>query len=391
VSEPIKFLTALGHALAAGSLYSAGHPARERAAGHAWEQLEQLCRFDPAPVFSFVDEEILYRQQALRDLKVWDWGKRLAKIGVERIEFEREVSFDDLREFLTEMQRRLAQGEPDTSEARQLQPSRIRFGTLSLRGADSGGTVVPVASSEALPYTLEDEIATVAWMHGEVESTSTIPMAEAEAVVRSLALAMHSQSRMLMPLLQLRSYDQYTTTHATNVAVLSMALAEYLGLTRRDVREIGVAGLLHDLGKVRVPRDILNRPGALTEAEMVILRRHPVDGARLIMARETKLEMAATVAYEHHIMLNGQGYPSFRYGRDTHYASKLIHVCDVYDALCTNRPYRDAWEPEQAVAYLEERAGQDFEPDLAESFTTMMRQWTHQRVLVSGRVSDPPS
>jgi HD-GYP domain-containing protein (c-di-GMP phosphodiesterase class II) len=81
-------------------------------------------------------------------------------------------------------------------------------------------------------------------------------------------------------------------------------------------------------------------------------------------------------------MLNGQGYP-FRYQRDTHFASKLVHVCDVFDALCTDRPYREAWESEQALAYIEERAGTDFDAPLAESFAAMMRHWTYQRVSVS--------
>jgi putative nucleotidyltransferase with HDIG domain len=191
---------------------------------------------------------------------------------------------------------------------------------------------------------------------------------------------MHSQSKMFIPLLALKRYDQYTTTHATNVAVLSMALAEYVGLGALDVREFGIAGLLHDLGKVRVPKEILTKRGALTEAELDVLKKHPVDGARLIIARERKLDLAATVAYEHHIMLNGQGYPRFRYQRETHFASKLVHICDVFDALCTDRPYREAWESEQALAYIEERAGVDFDQQLVESFAVMMRHWTYQRV-----------
>jgi putative nucleotidyltransferase with HDIG domain len=381
VSEPIKFLTALGHALSAANLYGAGHPARERAVEQAWMQFEELRKTDPAPVFSFLEEEVLYRQQALRDLKVWDWGRRLAKVGIQRIEFERDVTVEDLREFLAEAQQRVHLGEMDTSEARQMRRSSIRFGALNLRGA-TGETPIATATSETVTYTLDDEIAAVGWLHEQVELTGALPVVEAEAVVRSLALAMHSQSRMLLPLLQVRTYDQYTTTHATNVAVLAMALAEYIGLSPRDVRDFGVAGLLHDLGKVRVPKEILTRPGALSEQELAILRRHPVDGARLILARETKLELAATVAYEHHIMLNGQGYPRFRYTRDTHFASKLVHVCDVYDALSTNRPYRDAWENEAALAFLEERAGPDFDPALVEAFAAMMRHWTHQRVAI---------
>lgn len=381
MSDPIRFLTALGQALSATNLYRAGHPAREKALDHAFQQLDALQKLDPAPNFTFLEEEVLYRQQALRDFKAWDWAKRLAKAGVQRVEFDATVSRDDLAEFLGDVQKRVTSGEIDTSEVRQFRRPSIRFGTVSIRGA-SADVAVEVAETIAVNYTLDDEIETVGWIHGEVEQTETLPLAEANAVVRSLSLAMHSQSRMMMPLLALKNYDQYTTTHATNVSVLAMALAEYIGLSPKDTRDFGVAGLLHDLGKVRVPKEVLTKKGALTESELAALRRHPVDGARLILAREKNLDLAATVAYEHHILLNGHGYPRFRYARETHFASRLVHVCDVFDALCTNRPYRDAWQTEVALAYLEERSGVDFDAELSTAFTNMMRVWTFQRVVV---------
>jgi putative nucleotidyltransferase with HDIG domain len=383
MSDPVRFLTALGQALSATGLYRVGHPARERAVDMAWEHLDALQKLDPAPSFSFLEDEVLYRQQALRDFKAWDWARRLAKAGVQRVEFDREVTREELADFLNEVHKKVTTGEEDTSEARQLRRPSIRFGAVSLRGA-SADVVVETAESATVAYTLDDEIETVGWIHAEVQETETLPLAEANAVVRSLSLAMHGQSRMLMPLLSLKNYDQYTTTHATNVSVLAMALAEYIGLAPKDVREFGVAGLLHDLGKVRVPKEILVKRGALTEQELAVLRKHPVDGARLIMAREQKLDLAATVAYEHHILINGHGYPRMRYARDTHFASKLVHVCDVFDALCTARPYREPWQTEVALAYLEERAGVDFDPELAEAFTGMMRLWTYQRVTMPG-------
>ena len=381
MSDPIRFLTALGQALSATNLYGPGHPSRERTLDQAWEQLESLQRLDPAPNFSFLEDEVLYRQQALRDVKAWDWARRLARSGVQRVEFDRDATREDLATLLTDIQQQVAHAapDPDTSEIRQMRRPSIRFGTISIRGAIAD-VAVEVAESSSVPYTLDDEIETVAWVHSEVENTESLPLAEANAVVRSLSLAMHSQSRMLLPLLQLKNYDQYTTTHATNVAVLSMALAEYIGLASKDVREFGLAGLLHDLGKIRVPKDILVKKGALTEQELGVLRRHPVDGARLILAREKNLDLAATVAYEHHILLNGHGYPRFRYERDTHFASRLVHVCDVFDALCTARPYREAWATEVALHYMEERSGVDFDPTLAGAFIGMMRLWTYQRV-----------
>src|SRR6476620_7063344 len=104
-------------------------------------------------------------------------------------------------------------------------------------------------------------------MHREGLERGKLPLAEAEAVVRSLSMAMHGDQDMILPLLQLREFDEYTTTHSLNVSVLTMALAESLCLAQQDARTFGVAGLLHDLGKVQVPQDILNKPGKLTDEE----------------------------------------------------------------------------------------------------------------------------
>jgi putative nucleotidyltransferase with HDIG domain len=211
-------------------------------------------------------------------------------------------------------------------------------------------------------------------MHREVQERGKLPLAEAEAVVRSLSMAMHGDQEMILPLLQLREFDEYTTTHSLNVSVLVMALAESIGLAQQDVRTFGIAGLLHDLGKVHVPRDILNKPGKLTDDERKVMQQHPVAGAKMIIESGRRLDLAAAVAHEHHIMINGHGYPTYHYRRDCHKASKLVHVCDVYDALRTRRPYRDAWEAGRVVTYIEERAGTEFEPEAATAFVKMIRK-----------------
>ena len=104
------------------------------------------------------------------------------------------------------------------------------------------------------------------------------------------------------------------------------------------------------------------------------MQEHPVDGARIILEGEDELNLAATVAYEHHVMLDGGGYPAMHYSRECALASRLVHVCNVYDALSTTRPYRAAWPSEKTTAYLEERAGTEFDPDLVSAFLQMLRE-----------------
>jgi putative nucleotidyltransferase with HDIG domain len=231
---------------------------------------------------------------------------------------------------------------------------------------------MPVAT---LTYSLHEERDTMDWVHQEIQNGARIPMVEADAVVRSLSIAMHAERAMVLPLLQLKEFDQYTTTHAMNVSVLAMALGEYLELGGATVRALGVAGLLHDLGKTCIPREILVKPGKLTDTERLVVREHPIVGARMLLASPEPMELAAVVAYEHHVMLDGGGYPSLRDARGAQYASMLVHVCDVYDALRTNRPYREAWESDRALAYIHDRAGVEFDPTIAQAFIAMMRQW----------------
>jgi len=240
-----------------------------------------------------------------------------------------------------------------------------------------------------ISFSLGDEVDTLRWLQGEVQSTGAIPLAEAEAVVRSLAVAMHGGQQIIMPLLQLKEFDQYTTTHSLNVAVLSMALAEFLGLSATTVRTFGVAGLLHDIGKIKIPLDVLTKPGKLTDEERALMNEHPVAGARMLLDAEQDLDLAIVVAYEHHIMINGGGYPTLHYARDCHQASKLVHVCDVYDALRTRRPYREAWSFEKTLGYLEERRGLEFDPELCGAFVRMMNQWEGQVALVTEPAAKP--
>ncbi len=109
----------------------------------------------------------------------------------------------------------------------------------------------------------------------------------------------------------------------------------------------------------------------------------------MILTSDQQLDLAAAVAYEHHIMINGGGYPSLRYPRDCHYASKLIHVCDVYDALRTKRPYRDSWPAKKVLAYIEERSGTEFDGTIAHAFTAMMEHWEPRLATLDGHETPP--
>jgi putative nucleotidyltransferase with HDIG domain len=377
--ESSNFLHAFAQALSALALYPEGHTSRERALDAAYQSLFDLLAKDHNPEFSFLGDEVIYNDVPLREFRDWDWSRRLSGVGVQRVEFDNTATRDQLEEFLDELIQRLQRHAIDSAEARQMRPSGIRWGAVGLEGHETGASEITTAT---ISFTLGEEAEAIRWMHNEVTSGRNIPVGEAEAVVRALTVAMHGDQNIVVPLLKLRRFDEYTTTHSMNVSVLAMALSEWLGMGARDVRAFGVAGLLHDLGKVTIPIEVLNKAGKLTDRERAIMNAHPVEGARLILAAEEDMDLAAVVAYEHHIMLNGGGYPAMHYHRDCHHASKLVHVCDVYDALRTNRPYRDAWPADKVLAYLEERSGVEFDGQIAHAFTQMMHTWEPQLALL---------
>ncbi len=375
MSDPVRFLTGLSQALSTLALYGERHPATDRAVESAYRTLTDLQRGRGAAAFTFLSEEVLFGRDLVPELERWEWSARFATAGIERIEIDGPVSEPQFARFLAHTAAILGLAGEPRAELWQDGPETIRFGRVRLEAAArdvEASASLPVAT---LGYSLREERDAVGWLHEEVTAGHAIPLLEAYGVVRSLSLAMHGSQEMVLPLLTLKEFDQYTTTHSMNVSVLAMALGEFLELAPAAVRGFGLAGLLHDLGKVRIPREILSKPGKLTAAERAVIEAHPADGARLILQGQEALDLAAVVAYEHHRYHDGGGYPCIHYPRAAHQASGLVHVCDVYDALRTRRPYRDAWSSTEALAYIQSRAGSEFDPAMASAFIEMMTRW----------------
>ena len=390
VTEPATFLIAFGRVVAFSRIYAEDHPARQNALLESYEKLQQLLEVDSEPRFTILHGDVFHHGNIVAGVRDANWARRLERAGIRRMEIRRGVDQDQYDRFVQEVTQRIS-GTGTSATAPQFAPTHIRYGSVAAAETSHGS--VRGDRPAANPICLSDEIAALRWLHEEVSAGRRLPIEEAEVVVRCLAVAMHHDRRMVLPLLQLRNFDEYTTTHANNVAVLTMALAEALGYPPAEIRALGVSGLLHDIGKTKIPRDILIKPGALTEQERRTIERHTVEGARLLLARETNLELAAVVAYEHHRHVDGSGYPAFHVARATHAASQIVHVCDVFDALCTERPYRAAWSVDRALEEIESGSGIRFDPELVRAFSAMIRLAGHTRMTIdeAGAVQDGTS
>ncbi len=380
MNSVVTFLTALGQAFAALSLYGPAHPMRDSAIARLRTAMALLVAGGQSVTISFLDNEVVVANRVLTDLRGWEWGARLSAAGVQRVELAggSQVSTEDTDAMLVEMRARLAAPNDDT---RPWIRNGIRLGPITVAEQGSSRPVVMDSVLSAIDCAgLDGEIEAVGFVHDEVSAGHDVPMAEVEAIVHGLALTMHREQDVVLPLLDLRTFDEYTTTHSCNVAMLSLGLSEALGLSDSDTRAIGTAALLHDIGKVRVPQEVLTKAGTLTPDERQLIETHPVEGARILSQRGIGNGLAATVAYEHHIWYNGKGgYPGFGFPRATHYASRIVHVCDIYDALCSKRPYREAWSREKALGLIQSIAGVELDPGIAAAFITMARNATHLR------------
>ena len=189
-----------------------------------------------------------------------------------------------------------------------------------------------------------------------------------DLTVMALVGAIERTGGAMLPLAELRSHDDYTVAHIVNVALLTIALAQVVGFRPAVVRDIGVAAILHDVGKLKVPVEVLNAPGQLTDQQRELVRRHPEDGARMLMSTPGVPELAVTVAFEHHIHHDGGGYPSVPRGWQVNVASEMTHIADVFDALRSHRPYRAGLPLERAAQIMLGDAGTVFSPTLLQTF-----------------------
>jgi len=168
-------------------------------------------------------------------------------------------------------------------------------------------------------------------------------------------------SSALLALTTIQRYDIYTFAHSVNVGILSLCLGAEFGMTGQMLEMLGVGALLHDIGKTTVPKEILLKPGGLSSEEFEIVRRHPEEGARLLQKIPAIGAIPPLVAYEHHMGLDGSGYPQRATGYKVSEPAQIVGVVDRYDAMTSVRPYRNAFPPDKTLQHLSALAGQEMD------------------------------
>ena len=201
-----------------------------------------------------------------------------------------------------------------------------------------------------------------------VTSASVVPLVDeiADSVARN--------PTALLGIARLKTKDEYTYLHSVAVCALMINLARHLEVDESLIRDIGLAGMLHDVGKMAIPQEILDKPGKLTDEEFAVVREHPARGHEMLVASGDMPEIALDVCLHHHERYDGTGYPHGLAGETISRWARMGAVCDVYDAITSNRPYKDGWAPAESLSRMEAWQGH-FEPELLTRFVRSIGIW----------------
>jgi len=204
-------------------------------------------------------------------------------------------------------------------------------------------------------------------MFQEARMGKAIEAEAAAPLVEEISNSVLRNPGALISLARLKTADDYTFMHSVAVCALMIALARKLGLDEQQTRDAGMAGLLHDLGKAMIPMEILNKPGKLTDEEFDLVKTHPEEGHKLLLGGIGISEMTRDVCLHHHEKIDGSGYPKRLNGETMSLFAKMGAVCDVYDAVTSNRPYKAGWDPAESIKRMAEWKGH-FDPVVFQAF-----------------------
>lgn len=242
---------------------------------------------------------------------------------------------------------------------------------LSSPSSQQASTVPASQELERAALICQRAKAAVVSMFQEARMGRAVDVGGALQLVEEISASIVRNPGAIISLARLKTADDYTYMHSVAVCAMMVALAKQLGLDDTQTRLCGMAGLLHDMGKVAMPINVLNKPGRLTDAEFEVIRSHPAEGYKILTASSAVDAVSLDVVLHHHEKMDGSGYPEGLDGDSISLYAKMAAVCDVYDAITSNRPYKSGWDPAESLRRMAEWVGH-FDPKVFQAFVKSM-------------------
>jgi len=338
------------------ALYSEKHPIFLEFSEKAFGLLKDLYRGESLSI-TLLGDSLVFNDDPLAEKGIHfvNFIKKLKKKGIEKIEIRRGATIDEFKQFLAEMaSRNTVSSSP-----------HISVGIVEIRSRND---------EFSLSALIEENAAKIRDAYQGISLNTGLDIGNLEDAVSGLVSTLKREANILSLLSPVKTYNEYTYVHAANVSVLTIFQAETLGANEETIADIGLAGILHDAGKLFVPHEVLDKPTKLEQDEWNMMKLHPLYGAKYLSTLPSVPKIAMIVAYEHHMKFNGSGYPdTAKTGRKQNLISQMVAISDFFDALRTERPYRKPLEVASIIKLLTEGAGTDFNPDLLDNFIRALR------------------
>lgn len=353
------FISAFMSAVSNSALYSNDHDSVNELSNKALSILNEFFIKAETLEIMILQDELVVNKSPIRDIGVHGINliKRLKRKGISRIDFLKGVSLSELKQLVFEL----------SSEEEIKTSAHIRKGIIDVKigGIKFEGDV---DKDSILRFTSE-QVQKIKETYLNISPFKRLNVAGLEEIVINFIITFRKEVNILKLISPVKSYSEYTYTHATNVAVLSMFQAETLGIKDTVLRDIGIAALLHDVGKLFISKDILEKSSSLDEKEWEEIKLHPLYGARYLSKLEGIPALAPIVAFEHHLRFDGKGYPPLCIsGKRQHLCSQAVAIADFFDALRSMRPYRRELEIKEVLSIMMRESGKMFNPFLLDNF-----------------------
>ena len=358
----------LAAALRGIDLYSPTHPLVRRGVDTLSATVLEALRAAPSIVIGVIGDEIVVDTVRLPKgtATLIAFARDLREREVEKITFSQGLTREEIHSFVTVLSDR----ESQVPLADRLTARRVRHIALGrIVVEDVTDDQVGIVAARRV-YATAVETAETLWQAAQAGDQPD-PNA-ARKIIDGLARLVTQDRTSLMALTTLKKYDNYTFTHMVNVSSLAMAQARALNIEGTLLREFGFAALMHDIGKVNTPLEVLNKPDKLTTDEFEIMKRHVVDGAHILRRTPEMPALAPIVAFEHHLKQDLSGYPEKIGSRTLNLCTMIVSVADVFDALRSNRPYRQGLATARIRAIMGEQGNPAFNQVLLKRFVNLM-------------------